>query len=183
MSNTSEWLVAETLTKSGTLSSIGVEKRSSKGGGDKPHFAVTNSELPQEYPICDFARRSPENPDSLYLNVVHNTPFTNITITKKVYFCNYNKNDEDNKDKWEVDNDGDVGPFFYIISDEKDFEYDRYNPVSMGGEVNVEVEYQDGKCILLYYENIYAMNKDYMYAEIFQRGTKEKKSTNNKYLK
>ena len=53
----------------------------------------------------------------------------------------------------------------------------------MGGEVNDEVEYQDGKCILLYYENIYAMNKDYMYAEIFQRGTKEKKSTNNKYLK
>ena len=70
VSNVSQFLVAEILTKSGTLSSVGVEKISSKFGGYWTPVAGTNLELPQEYPICDFAPCLPEKPDRLYLNMV-----------------------------------------------------------------------------------------------------------------
>ena len=41
-------------------------------------MTVTNLELPQESPIFDFSRCSPENPNTLYLNVVGIPPLTNI---------------------------------------------------------------------------------------------------------
>ena len=44
--------------------------------------------------------------------------------------------------------------------------------MSMGGEGPVEVEDQAGKFVLLSNEKIDAMNKDYLYAEILQRGIK-----------
>ena len=52
----------------------------------------------------------------------------------------------------------------------------------MRGEGNVGVEGQDGRIFLLSNDTINATNKDNFYAEIFQRGIKEKKSTNNKYI-
>ena len=58
-------------------------------------MAVTNLELPQESPIFDFSRCSPENPNTLYLNVVGIPPLPNITITSKVYLCNCDDNDEE----------------------------------------------------------------------------------------
>ena len=42
VSNVLEWSVAETLAKYVTMSSIGVKKRYSKGGGGRPPVAVTN---------------------------------------------------------------------------------------------------------------------------------------------
>ena len=51
-------------------------------------MAVKNSELPLESPICKFARRSPENPDSLYLNIVGIPPYPKKTIKKKINFYN-----------------------------------------------------------------------------------------------
>ena len=45
----SGFLLADTLTKAGTMYSVGVEKRSSRGGGGcRLPVAVTNSELPQD---------------------------------------------------------------------------------------------------------------------------------------
>ena len=49
----------------------------------------------------------------------------------------------------EVDYDGVVGPFFSEIADKKDIDDDRYNPVSMRGQVNVEVEDQSGNFVTL----------------------------------
>ena len=86
------------------------------------------------------------------------------TITKKIDLWNYYENDEDDKDKWEVDYVGDVGLFFDTIVYEKEFDDDRENPMSMGGEVHVEVEDQYGKFILLSNDNIDAMKKDDLYA-------------------
>ena len=54
-------------------------------------MAVTNSELPQESPICNFSCPSPENPDSSYLNVVGIPSSPKRTITKKIDFLNYEK--------------------------------------------------------------------------------------------
>ena len=110
---------------------------------------VINSDLPQESPICDLARRLPENLDIFYLNVVGITPYPSITIMKKIDLCNYNKNDDDDKFKWEVDYDGDVGTFFDAIAYEKEFDEDRENPVSMGGDGHVGVQDQAGKFIIL----------------------------------
>ena len=50
-----ELSVAETQAKASTLSSVGVEKRSSKCWGDWTLTAVKNVEFPQEFPICYFA--------------------------------------------------------------------------------------------------------------------------------
>ena len=97
-------------------------------------MAVTNSEFPQESPICDFDPCSPQKTDSLYLDVVGISPSPRRTITKKIDFCNYNENDEEDKYKWYVDSDGDIGPFFYAITDKKEFDKEKENPVSMGGE-------------------------------------------------
>ena len=85
--------MAETLTKSIPMSYVGFEKIFSKGGGGgRPPVAGTDSELPTESPIFDFAYRLPENPDSFYLNVVGIPPSPARTITKKIYFCNYDEN-------------------------------------------------------------------------------------------
>ena len=48
MSNVSECSVAEIITEAGTLSTVGLEKRSSKGRGGRPQAAVADSEIPQE---------------------------------------------------------------------------------------------------------------------------------------
>ena len=66
----------------------------------------------------------------------------------------------------EVYSNGEVGPFLYAISDEKNFDNDRYNPVSIGGEVYVEVEDQDRKFVTLSNENIDTMKEDDFYSEL-----------------
>ena len=38
---------------------------------------------------------------------------------KKIYFCNYDENDAADKDKWGFDYDGEFGPVFNAIADEK----------------------------------------------------------------
>ena len=68
---------------------------------------------------------------------------------KKIYFCNYGENDEEDKEKWEVGYDGEVGPFFDAIVDEKDYENDGENPLSMLGEVHVGVEDKSGRFVPL----------------------------------
>ena len=78
--------MAETIHKSSTLYSVGVEKISSNFGVDRPPVAVKNSELPQESPICDFARRLPENSGSLYLNTVGIPPLPSKITTEKIDF-------------------------------------------------------------------------------------------------
>ena len=42
VSNVLEWSVAETLIKAGRIYSVGVEKKSLKGGGDQPQVEVRN---------------------------------------------------------------------------------------------------------------------------------------------
>ena len=69
--------------------------------------------------ICDFACRSPENPGTLYLKVVGIPSSPKRTTTEKINFCNYGKNNVADQDKWEVDSNGAVGPFFDAIADEK----------------------------------------------------------------
>ena len=69
-------------------------------------MAVKTLELPQESPICDFSRCSPENTDTLYLNVVGIPPYPKRTIKNKIDLCNYDENDEEDKEKWEVDYNG-----------------------------------------------------------------------------
>ena len=118
VSNVPEWLVADTLTKAGTLSYVGVEKRSPKEGGNPA--VVINLEFPQEYLICYFTCSLPENPENLYLKVVGIPPPPNRTITKKVYLCNYDENNATYKDNLNVDYDGVFGPFFDAIADEKE---------------------------------------------------------------
>ena len=70
MSNVSKWLLDETLTEAGTLSAVGMEKRSSKGGGGRTLEAMANLEIPQGYSVCDFSCLLTENPDTLYVKVV-----------------------------------------------------------------------------------------------------------------
>ena len=68
-------------------------------------MAVTNLELPQESPIFDCSRCSPENPKTFHLNLVGIPPSPNRTITTNIYLCNCDENNEEDKDKWEVDYD------------------------------------------------------------------------------
>ena len=75
-------------------------------------MAVTNSELPQKYPIFDFDSCSTENKESFYMNIVGIPPSKKRTITTKINFRNYDENDEEDKAKWNAGSDGDVGPFF-----------------------------------------------------------------------
>ena len=82
-----------------------------------------------------------------------------------------------------VDYDGGVGPFFDAVVDEKEFSNDRENPVSMGGKGHIEVEDQSGKFVPLSNYKIGAAKKEYLYADHFQRGIKEKKSTIKNSLK
>ena len=143
VSNVSKWLVwlRRLLKPVGTLSTAGLERRYLKGGGGgRPQAAVANSEISQESSICDFACAPPENTDTLYLKVVGISSSPKRTTTKKIDFCNYDENDVEDQDKWEVDSDGEVGPFFDAIAYEKYFDHDRENPVSMRGEGATEVE-------------------------------------------
>ena len=139
--------------------------------------------MPQESLVCNSACRLADNPDTLYLNVVGIPPSPKRTIIKEIAFCNYDENYDIDKDKWEVDSDGEVGPFSSTITDEKEFENDRDNPVLMGGGGHVGVEDQAGKLVPISNGNINAMNKENFYPEIFQRKIQEKKSTINKDFK
>ena len=123
-------------------------------------MAVINSELPQEYLICDFSCPSPEKPNTLYLKLVGIPSSQNRTITKKIDFCNYDENDAAYKENWEVDYDRLVGPFFSTIADEKEIDNVRDNPVSMRREEHIEVEDQVGKFVPLPNDNIDAMEKE-----------------------
>ena len=111
--------MGEILTEYVTLYSVGVYNIYYRGGGGCPPVAVTNSKFPKESPIFDFDHRLPENPDSLYLNVVSIPQLPKRTITYKIDFWNYGENYKEDKDKWEVDYDRKVGPFFGAVAYEK----------------------------------------------------------------
>ena len=49
---------------------------------------------------------------------------------------------------------------FFAIADEKEFEDVRDNPVSVGGEVHVEKEYQSGKFVTISNDKIDLSNED-----------------------
>ena len=53
------------------------------------------------------------------------------TITKKIDFLNYEKNGDEGKDKWDIYSDGGGWFVFHAISDEKEFDNDRKNSVSI----------------------------------------------------
>ena len=77
------------------------------------------------------------------------TPYPKRTITKNIDLYNYDENNEEDKDKRKVDSDGHAGPFFDAIADEKEFDDDRENPVSMGGEAHAEVKDLYRKLVLI----------------------------------
>ena len=75
-------------------------------------MAVVNSETPQESSIYNFACLSPENIDTLYMKVVVIPSLPRRTITNNIDFLKYDENYAEYQDKWEVDSDWEVGPFF-----------------------------------------------------------------------
>ena len=72
------------------------------------------------------------------------------------------------------DYDGEVGPFFGAIADEKEFDDKKENPLSTGGEGHSEIKDQAGNFFPLSNPGFDAMNKDQLYNELLQIGTKEK---------
>ena len=124
--------------------------------------------MTQESPIFDLSHRLPENPDIFYLKAVRIPPSSKRKINNNIYVCNYDKNDEADKEKCKVDYGGYFGSFFGAIADKKDFEDNRENPVSMRGEGHVEVEDQSDKLVLLSNANIYAMKKDNFMLSFFR---------------
>ena len=112
-------------------------------GGRMPEVAE-NLERPQEYSIFDFYCHLPENADTLCLKVVDIPSFPKITIIKKTNCCNDDDNNAVDQEKWEVDYDGEVGPFFDAITEGKDFDNKKENPLSTGGEGHAEIKDQDG---------------------------------------
>ena len=88
-------------------------------------------------------------------------------MTKNIDLCNYDENDKEDKDKCEVDYDGKIGPFFNAITNEKDFDNVRENPVPMGGEGHAEVKYQAGEFVLLSNDKIDDTKKAYLCMLIF----------------
>ena len=71
-----------------------------------PPVAVANSKIPQGSLIYDFSCCLPKNPGTLCLKALGVPSSPHITITKKINFCSYNKNDVADQDKWEVDSYG-----------------------------------------------------------------------------
>ena len=67
-----------------------------------------------------------------------------------------------------VDYDGDVGPFFKTIAYQRQFDDDRENPLSMRGKGHIGVQDQAGGFVITSNDNIDAMKKDGLYAEIFR---------------
>ena len=94
---------------------------------------MASLEIPQGYLNFDFACCSPENIDTLYMKVLGITSFPKRTITKKINLCRYDENDVADQDKWEADDDGEVFPLLNNIAEEKEFDNERDNNVSMGG--------------------------------------------------
>ena len=81
------WLVAETRTEYGTISTDSLEKRySKKGGGGHPPAAVANSEIPQGSLIYDFSSSSLEITDTLYQKDVDILSPPKRTMTKNFDF-------------------------------------------------------------------------------------------------
>ena len=81
------------------------------------------------------------------MNIVGIPPSPKRNIMKNIDLCNYDENDEEDKDKWEVYYDGGVVPLLDAITNEKGFDDDRENPVYMVGEGHVEVEVQSEKFV------------------------------------
>ena len=100
------------------------------GGEGRPPAASANSETPQGSSIFYFSCRLPENPHTLYLKD------WKITTTENTDLCIYDENDAADQDKWKVDSYGEVCTFLNHTIDKKEFDDDRDNPVSMGGEVH-----------------------------------------------
>ena len=90
-----------------------------------------------------------------------------ITITKKINLSKCNENYTAYQDRWEVDSDGRVGPLFYSIVDDKDFDNEIENISSMGKEVTTEVEDKAGKFVPLS-NNMINETKSHFYAKSFQ---------------
>ena len=86
VSNVLECSVTDKLTKYGTLSTVGLKKRYSKGGRGWLPVGVANSEFSQGSSICDFSCCSPENPYTLYLKMLGILSSSKINVTKKVGF-------------------------------------------------------------------------------------------------
>ena len=63
------------------------------------------------------------------------------------------------QNKWEVDSDGEVGSILDAISDEREYDDDRDNPVSTEGKVYNEVKYQSGKFVKLSNHDVGATKK------------------------
>ena len=76
------------------------------------------------------------------------------------------------QDKGEVDSDGEVGPILDAIADEREFDDDRDNTVSMEGKGYNEVKDQSGKFVKISNRDIDAMKKYQLYADRLQRGGK-----------
>ena len=74
------------------------------------------------------------------------------------------------QDKGEVDSDGEVGPILYAIADEREFDNDRDNHVSMEGKGYNEVKYQSGRFVKLSNRDIDATKKYKFYSDRLQRG-------------
>ena len=109
-----------------------------------------------------------ENLDTLYLKFLCIPSLPNRTITEKIYLCTYDVNDVSDQDKWEVDSGGGVGKILGVIADEKEFDNDRDNTVSMVEEVHAEVEDQDGRFVLVSNNKIDTMKKDQLCADILK---------------
>ena len=60
-------------------------------------------------------------------------PSPKRTITNKIDLCNYNENDEEDKDKMKVDSVGDFSHSSNAVAYEKEFDNNRDNPVSVVG--------------------------------------------------
>ena len=67
---------------------------------------------------------------------------------------------------------GELARFFDAIADKKGCDYEIDNPVFMGGQEHVEVKYQAGKFVPLSNGDIDEINKDQLFADIFQKGNK-----------
>ena len=74
------------------------------------------------------------------------------------------------QDKWEVDSNGEVGPILDAISDEREYDEDRDNPVSTEGKGYNEVKYQSGRFVKLSNRDIDATKKYKFYSDRLQRG-------------
>ena len=92
--------MSETISDAGTLSTVGLEKKSFKGGGVIHRNQWPIRKCHRGFSICGFSCCLPENIDTLYLKVVGFISLPKKSITKKIGFCNYNELDAEYQDMW-----------------------------------------------------------------------------------